>query len=78
VAGFGANSFGFKLFGRTWIVYDNPGRRATFGLGAVAPVSFELHDDDGRVRNHAGPWLPQDMAAELRAAKLSRLVIRLA
>jgi hypothetical protein len=76
-AGFGTNSFGFKLFGRTWIVYENPCRRATFGPGAVAPMSFELHDADGRVRTHVGPWLPHDLAVDLRAAKFSRLVIRL-
>jgi len=74
---FGADSFGFKLFGRTWVVYDNPTRRATFGPEAVGPVAFELQGPDGSRRTHAGPWLPEGLATEVRDGKLSSLVIRL-
>ena len=35
--GFDANSFGFKLFGHTWIVYVNPTRGATYGSSPVTP-----------------------------------------
>ena len=76
-AGFGAGSFGFKLFGSTWVVYDNPARRATFGPGAVAPVSFELNHLDGTQQAHAGAWLPEALALPLREARLASLVIRL-
>lgn len=72
---FGANSFGFKLFGRTWVVYENPTRHATFGRDAVAPVSFDLHYNDGRRQTHRGQWLPEDMALNLREYQLSKLVI---
>ncbi len=77
-AGFGAGSFGFKLFGSTWVVYDNPTGRATFGPAAVAPVGFELHYRDGTSRAHDGAWLPEALALHLREARLASLVIRLA
>ena len=76
--GFDANSFGFKLFSHTWIVYVNPTRGATFGSSPVTPRAFELHYTDGRLAEHAGAWLPEAMALELRAQKLARLTIRLA
>ena len=76
--GFGTDSFGFKLFGSTWVVYDNPKRRATFGPGAVAPVSFDLHFADGARATHAGGRLPEQQALALRDGKLLSLVIRLA
>ena len=74
---FDSNSFGFKLFGQTWVVYENPSRRATFGSDAVAPVSFDLHYNDGRRQTHSGKWLPEDMALSLREYQLSKLVIHL-
>ncbi len=76
-AGFGPDSFGFKLFGTTWIVYHNPKRRNTFGDDAVAPAEFTLQYTDGRVGRHEGRALPQALAAELRNGELSSLVIRL-
>jgi hypothetical protein len=76
-AGFSADSFGLRLFGKTWIVYNNPKRRDTFGPGAVAPVSFELHYADGTLHTHAGHWLPADRALDLRDGKLLSVVIGL-
>lgn len=75
--GFGADSFGLRLFGKTWVVYSNPTRRASFGPGAVAPVSFELHYADGTQHTHAGGWLPADRALDLRDGKLLSVVIGL-
>ena len=77
VCGFGADSFGFRLFGRTWVVYDNPGRGNTFGEGAVLPVGFELTHADGTRHSHTGGWLPATMATALRDGKLASVVIRL-
>jgi hypothetical protein len=77
-AGFSANSFALKLFGSTWVVYENPTRHATFGPDAVAPLSFDLHYNDGRRMFHSGSWLPTRLALDLRECKLSRLVIHLA
>jgi len=74
---FKANSFGFKLFGQTWIVYENPDRRATFGPEAVAPVRFDLYFKDGKRQTHSGTWLAESMALSLRECQLSRLVISL-
>jgi hypothetical protein len=72
-----AHSFGFKLFGKTWLIYENPTRRNTFGADAVAPIGFDLHFADGRLQSHRGSWLPADMALSLRDCQLSRLVIHL-
>jgi hypothetical protein len=76
-AGFGADSFGFRLFGKTWVVYANPKRRASFGPGAVTPVSFELRYADGTLHTHTGGWLPADRALDLRDGKLLSVVISL-
>ncbi len=75
--GFGPGCFGFKLFGQTGVVYDNPAGRATFGAGAVAPTAFELDYADGRRLTHAGAWLPQALALDLRDRRLNTLLIRL-
>ena len=74
---FGADSFGLKLFGKTWIVYDNPKRCATFGPGAVAPALFELRHANGTRQTQAGNWLPADQALALRDGKLASVVIHL-
>ena len=76
-SGFGPNTFGFKLFGSTWVIYDNPLRRNTYGQNAVAPVAFELRYTDGTQSTHTGSSLPGDMAHDLRDCKLSALVIKL-
>jgi hypothetical protein len=76
-AGFGPDSFGFKLFGRTWVVYDNPQRRATYGPQAVAPVAMELHFTDGRHESHPRAWLDEPAALALREGRLQSVLIRL-
>ena len=75
--GFEADSFGLTLFGKTWLVYHNPTRRATFGPDAAAPVAFTVRDADGRSRRHAGAWLPSGLALELRSGSLASVVIEL-
>ena len=75
--GFGAGCFGFKLFGQTWVVYDNPARRSTFGAQGVAPAAFELGYPGGRRLTHVGRWLPEALALDLRERRLESLVIRL-
>ncbi len=73
-----AGSFGLLLFGSTWIIYDNPQRRPTYGAGSAAPASFELHYKDGSARRHVGAWLPNDLAHDLREGRLTRMTIGLA
>jgi hypothetical protein len=74
---FAANSFGFKLFGYTWVVYNNPKRQNTYGPDAVAPVAFELHYVDGTKQAHTGDFLPELLVRDLRECKLQSLVIEL-
>ena len=75
--GFAANSFGFKLFGHTWVVYHNPQRGNTYGSTAVTPMGFTLNYLDGRQHEHPGDQLPEPLALDLRNGKLKSLVIRL-
>jgi hypothetical protein len=72
-----ANSFGFKLFGNTWVVYENPTRRSTFGPDAVTPTAYALRYADGSARQHSGAWLPTSLALDLRESKLTQLTIQL-
>jgi hypothetical protein len=72
-----AGSFGFKLFGHTWVIYANPRRLDSFGLAAVGPAAFELHYRDGRRATHAGAWLPEALARDLRDGRLERLMVAL-
>ena len=75
--GSGPGCFGFKLFGQTWVVYDNPANRSTFGVDGVAPMAFELSCPDGHQLTHAGRWLPEALALDLRESRLTSSVIRL-
>jgi hypothetical protein len=75
--GFAAYSFGFKLFGHTWMVYYNPQRGNTYGQTALAPVGFELTYADGRKVRQAGDHLPEALALDLRHGQLKSLVITL-
>lgn len=75
--GFAADSFGFKLFGHTWVVYYNPQRGNTYGSKAVAPLRFALNYLDGRRCEHVGDHLPEALALDLRNGQLKSLVINL-
>lgn len=72
-----AGSFGLKLFGRTWVVYENQKRASTFGAAAVAPTSYKLHYTNGDVMDHIGPYLLAELANDLRECKLTRLSVHL-
>jgi hypothetical protein len=76
-AGFASNSFGIKLFGQTWLVYENPARRATFGPGAASPKRFELRYANGQCVHHEGQWLPSALALDVRSGELLSVVIGL-
>ena len=75
--GFAAHTFAVKLFGSTWVVYDNPRRKSTFGVGAVSPKSFTATYRDGRTVAQAGACLPAVLARDLRDGALDRLTIAL-
>lgn len=73
----GADRFGFRLFGATWMIYHNPLKQSTFGPSAVAPVAFELSWPDGRVERHQGSTLEEAHALALRQGKLDQVLITL-
>jgi hypothetical protein len=77
IDGFAPDSFGLKLFGHTWVAYHNPLRHNTFGAGAVAPLAFALHYANGQQLYHAGTYLPQPLALDLRQGKLTQLLVTL-
>lgn len=75
--GFEKNTFAFKAFGGTWIVYRNPGRRDTFGGRGLSPSRYTMTYPDGREVIHEGAALPDALARDLRAGHISRLLIDL-
>jgi hypothetical protein len=74
---FEKNTFGIKLFGKTWIVLHNPSGRDTFAGKGLRPVSYRLHYDDGRECLHKGHFIPDGLARDLRDGKLHRVSIEL-
>lgn len=76
--GFPKGSFGFKLFGKTWILYHNPDRLDTYRRKPLHPVSYLLRYADRREVLHSGSYLPDPLARDLRDGKLERLTIELA
>jgi hypothetical protein len=75
---FDRDTFGFKLFGRTWVIYHNPQRKDTFEEGhGLHPVRFALRYAGGQEAIHDGRFLPDAMARDLRDGKLTRLMITL-
>jgi len=74
---FGKDTFAFKLFGRTWVVYQNPSRRDTFSGQELHPVRYELEYQDGKTQVKEARFLPDPLASDLRDGRLLRLVITL-
>ncbi|MFA5976267.1 MAG: hypothetical protein WC859_08920 [Elusimicrobiota bacterium] len=75
--GFPPQSFGFRLFNRSWVVYHNPKRRDTFGPGAVRPVAFTVVQVNGEESRYPVHFLPDSLARALRDGKLERVTIEL-
>ena len=71
--GFEKDTFGVKLFGKTWIVYENPARRDTYAGKGLRPVRYSLRYEDGREAVHEGKSLPDRPARDLREGKLTRV-----
>ena len=78
VDGFEKDTFGFKVFGGTWIVYRNPGRRDTYAGKGLAPSSYRLVARDGREEVVEGRFLNGRLAHDLREGRLARVTIHLA
>jgi len=74
---FGKNTFGLKLFGKTWMVYHNPSKRDTFAGKGLQPLSYALVYENGETAVHKGSSLPDALARDLRDGKLTRLTIEL-
>lgn len=77
-APFGKDTFAFKLFGRTWIVYHNSKRRSTYARPALSPTSYRLRYEDGREVSQEGGCLVGASAEDLRDGKIDTLTIQLA
>jgi hypothetical protein len=73
----GKNSFGFKLFGKTWIIYNNPSRRNTYGEKPMLPKRYKVRRTSGEEMVHEGSYLPNALARDLRAGHLDRIIIDL-
>ncbi len=75
--GFKKNTFGFKLFGRTWIVYHNPSRRDTYRGRRLFPSAYTLRYSNGKEITHEGRYLPESLALQLREGRFERVTIEL-
>jgi len=75
---FGKDTFGLKLFGKTWLVYHNPSKRDTYAGAGLKPATYVLRYDDGREIVHEGAYLPEALARDLRDGKLQRITVELA
>jgi hypothetical protein len=73
----GKDSFGFKIFGNTWIIYRNPGRHNTYGKKPLSPLRYRIRYTTGKEVVHEEAFLPDLLARELRAGKMDRLIIDL-
>jgi hypothetical protein len=71
------NHFAFVLFGKTLVVYRNPGLRDTFGKKRVKPVSFKLTGFDGAEISHHGAFLEDRTARAVRDGAFRRIDIDL-
>jgi hypothetical protein len=74
---FEKNSFGLKLFGKTWLVYHNPSRQDTFSGKGLLPLRYRLRYEDSHETVHEGAYLPDALARDLRDGKLARLDVEL-
>lgn len=72
------DTFGFKLFGKTWIIYHNPGRKNTYGPKALLPKRYRLRTLAGKETVHEGTYLPDALARDLRSGELEKIEIDLA
>jgi len=75
--GFDKNTFAFKVFGKTWVIYRQASRQDTFGGKGLRPAGYRLHYEDGETVVHEGKYLPDRLARDLREGKLSRLAVEL-
>ncbi len=73
----GKDTFGFKLFGKTWIIYHNPGRRNTYGPKALLPKCYTVHTAAGKEIRHEGAFLPDVLARDLRKGLFDKIQIDL-
>jgi hypothetical protein len=68
-----ASAFAFKLFGHTLVVYENKGRKDTYGRGGARPRAYLLAYRNGRsVRVNAGS-VAAAHARAVRSGELSRI-----
>jgi hypothetical protein len=74
---FGKDAFGFKIFGKTWIIYRNPGRQDTYGEKPLTPRRYRLRYVSGKDLVHEDSFLPDAFARDLREGQLDRIVIDL-
>lgn len=70
-------TFGVKLFGTSWVIFENPSRKDTFAGKGLHPTSFLVRFHDGREERFEGPYLPEAPSLDLRDGKVSYVLITL-
>jgi hypothetical protein len=72
-----AGTYAFKLFGRTLVVYHNPGRRDTFGPDAAVVRKIVLTYPDQKPVILKSAVIPAPYAGDVRDRKVARIDIDL-
>ncbi len=72
-----AGSCAALFLGRCLVIYENPARKATFGLNPVRVTGYNLLYSDDREYMAKGPVLNPEHAAALRSGMVSRLHVPL-
>lgn len=69
--------FGFTLFGRTRVTYQNPKRRQTFGPRAVKPRTIRMTPQLGSSLEFKAGIIPSSHAARVRAGEMTAIDVEL-
>lgn len=74
---FSENSFSFMFLGDILVTYHNSGRKNTFGVGAVSPAIWTLHDSMGDKQTFNINTLSGELAEKVRRKEFNKIEIEL-
>ncbi|RMH69379.1 MAG: hypothetical protein D6675_12715 [Gemmatimonadetes bacterium] len=72
-----ANTFSFMFLGSVLVVYHNPARKDTFGMGAVSPAEWIVVDQEDSVQTFQGDCLDGDIVTQIRNRSVKCIEIEL-
>jgi len=70
-------TYAFNFFGKTRVVYHNPGRKDTFGRNAVIPVRINFNDAEGNPIELNSDTITSQYAHQIRSQQIKQIDIYL-